>query len=172
METKQCTCCKEIKPLSEFNKDKTKKDGLVSRCRSCVSKRMKVYHDANKDKARAYREKNKDKITERNKAYKEANREQSHWQQIKQRALKKRLAFDLTVEDVSNYDTCPVFGWKLERGLGKQRNSPSIDRIDPKGGYTKDNIQIMSDKANTMKQDATPEELLMFADWIIKTYRK
>jgi 5-methylcytosine-specific restriction endonuclease McrA len=35
--TKQCTKCKETKSRSEFYKDKTKKDGLDSRCKPCKS---------------------------------------------------------------------------------------------------------------------------------------
>jgi len=37
-------------------------------------------------------------------------------------------------------------------------NSPSIDRIDNKLGYTKDNIRIISYKANTLKNDSSIEE--------------
>lgn len=38
--TKQCSKCKQIQPLSEFNKDKYKKDGLYSSCRKCQN----IYH--------------------------------------------------------------------------------------------------------------------------------
>lgn len=33
---KKCTKCNKTKPLEEFNKRKTGKDGLNSRCKSCV----------------------------------------------------------------------------------------------------------------------------------------
>ena len=35
--TKQCRKCHTAKPLSDFPKDRTSKDGLYSRCRSCVA---------------------------------------------------------------------------------------------------------------------------------------
>jgi len=38
-------------------------------------------------------------------------------------------------------------------------NSPTLDRIDNTKGYTKDNIIIVSFKANTIKNSATIEEL-------------
>ena len=38
---KVCTKCKEHKPLSEFNKHKTMKDGLNYQCKSC----NKEYND-------------------------------------------------------------------------------------------------------------------------------
>ena len=38
MKTKKCSKCKKIKSVDDFNKDKQKKDGLNSSCRSCVSK--------------------------------------------------------------------------------------------------------------------------------------
>lgn len=39
-QTKTCTKCLKAKPLSEFHKDASKRDGLYSSCKHCVS----VYH--------------------------------------------------------------------------------------------------------------------------------
>jgi len=49
-------------------------------------------------------------------------------------------------------------------------NSPSIDRKDNSKGYTKENVWIISQQANQMKSDATPEQLKKFAKWIISEY--
>ena len=68
---------------------------------------------------------------------------------------------------------CPILGLKLERHFNmKQDNSYSIDRIDSNKGYIKGNIQIISELANRMKNNATPEMLLNFADWIKKNYKR
>ena len=62
---------------------------------------------------------------------------------------------------------CPVFNQQfVERGSGFSRWSPSIDRINPRRGYVRGNIQVISLLANCMKRDATPKELAMFAAWV------
>jgi len=48
--------------------------------------------------------------------------------------------------------------------------SPSVDRIDPKLGYTRDNIQIISHRANKMKNDASNDEQLKFVTGIAKKH--
>lgn len=62
---------------------------------------------------------------------------------------------------------CPVFNKKFsDRGHGFNKWSSSVDKIDPKKGYVRGNIQIISMMANCMKRDATQKELIMFAMWI------
>lgn len=64
---------------------------------------------------------------------------------------------------------CPVFGTAfVERGNGFHKWSPSIDKKDPKKGYVPGNIQVISTMANCMKRDASGDELLAFAKWIMK----
>ena len=94
---------------------------------------------------------------------------------LKHRAKKKGQDFTLTKKDIVIPEFCPVFGFKLEHNWGKHGgkfNSPSVDRIDNTKGYTPDNIQIISRLANAMKSEASPEQLLMFADWIYKCYKE
>ena len=95
-------------------------------------------------------------------------------QRAKMRAKEKGLDFNLEVSDIVIPDTCPVLGIPLNMNSGKSGafiNSPSLDRIDPSRGYTKDNIQVISQLANAMKHKATPEQLLSFANWVYKTYK-
>jgi predicted nucleic acid-binding Zn-ribbon protein len=94
-------------------------------------------------------------------------------QRAKQRSAEKGLEFNISVEDISIPDTCPVLGIQLNVNSGRSGayvNSPSLDRIDSGKGYTKDNIQVISQLANAMKHKATKEQLLAFADWVYKTY--
>ena len=84
----------------------------------------------------------------------------------KQRAKKSNIEFTLTKEDVIIPDTCPVFGFALKR---EDRETwmcaPSIDRIDNTRGYVKDNIIIVSRRANILKKDATINELIKLANY-------
>jgi hypothetical protein len=54
----------------------------------------------------------------------------------------------------------------------QSRTSPSLDRIDSTLGYTKGNIQVISWLANTMKTNASIEELKLFAKWVLETFKE
>lgn len=84
----------------------------------------------------------------------------------KSRAKEKNLEYNLDPEAILSIPThCPVFGSPIVP-FSKGPNSPSIDRIDPNRGYTMDNIIIISHRANTIKNDASPEELRTIANWL------
>lgn len=82
----------------------------------------------------------------------------------KSRAMKKSLEFSVSLEDIIIPEICPVFLTPMVRHT---RYAPSLDRIDCTKGYTPDNIQVISKLANTMKNNATEEELQKFAKWIL-----
>lgn len=44
-------------------------------------------------------------------------------------------------------------------GQGRLPNSLSLDRVEPAGGYTYDNVVLAANRANTIKQDLTLDEL-------------
>lgn len=88
--------------------------------------------------------------------------EKSILSRIKYRAKKNNIPFNLTLEDIVIPDRCPVLNIPLVTNHGHSGyfvDSPSVDRIDPKLGYTKGNIRIISNRANLLKNDATVEEL-------------
>ena len=70
---KKCTKCKVDKEITEFSKDKRRKDGLYSSCKLCNKEyhkeHNKEYYKKNKDKIKEYYKKNKDKINENKKEY-------------------------------------------------------------------------------------------------------
>lgn len=89
-----------------------------------------------------------------------------------ERANELGLPFNIDPEYIESIwnEACPYLGTKLQySGTGRQwRHSPTIDRIIPSQGYIKGNVQIISLKANAMKQDATPNELISFARAILE----
>lgn len=81
--------------------------------------------------------------------------------QLKDRALRKGIEFELDFEKIKWPDRCPVLGIKLNY-LGRIQtldSSPSFDRINPQKGYIHNNICIISMRANRIKYDASLEEL-------------
>lgn len=64
-------------------------------------------------------------------------------------------------------DTCPALDIPIMYTNGKTAdNSPSVDRYDNNKGYTKDNVVVISYKANSMKSNATTEEVERLANWM------
>lgn len=93
-------------------------------------------------------------------------------QRAKQRCRLSGREFAIEVSDIVIPDVCPILGIPLNMNSGKSgayRNSPSLDRVDSSRGYTKDNIQVISQQANAMKHAASNEELLAFAQWVLKS---
>lgn len=160
---KQCNSCKDkkVKKKSEYIKkiNKIKSDPLL--------------YDKYLQKNKLYYETNRHRIKITNYKSKIKNKEKRILKDIKTRAKKLGYDFNLDISDIVIPENCPVFGFKLCKGLENNANkqrSISVDRIDNLKGYVKGNIQIISFKANTMKNNATIEELQRFADWINKTY--
>lgn len=92
------------------------------------------------------------------------------WNQIlngmKARAAKKGIPYDdtLTVDYMISITPthCPVLGIELKRTWrdGNRQCSPSVDRLDPQQGYTRDNIIVVSYLANTIRTNATSDQIL------------
>ena len=101
------------------------------------------------------------------------------------RAKKYTVPYTLKVQDLRDIitDTCPILGLKFELnkqnqewGKGKNKNnwqtSPSLDRIVPDKGYTKDNVIIISLMANSIKNQATPDQIQKVATFYKKLYKE
>ncbi len=146
---KRCADCEETKEISLFNKNAQQKDGYSCYCKDCS------------------------KIKNSNK-YKKLSLEHS-WKlrqtlrASKNRALKNNLEHTLTLEELEKLypidNKCPILGIDLFWGFPKD-TSPSLDRIDSKKGYTYDNCQIISNRANRIKSDASFEELELVVKYL------
>ncbi len=102
-------------------------------------------------KTGTYYDRNRDAQLAQAKAYRQSRPEYYLWNAAKHRALRKGIEFDLSVNDIVIPEICPVFGTPME--------SPSVDHFDNSKGYTKDNIRVISNRANLLKSDASLEEL-------------
>lgn len=169
--TKQCTRCKKILPLSEYNYGNGKY-GRRSICRKCD-------HEVhNTDEFRERRRKRRDERRKTEPGYIEKERARNKKTVLnnydsykkmmvraaKQRAKNKGITVDVTYKDFEIPEFCPLLGIKLTVHIGDKLNgakddSPSLDRINPKKGYVKGNIWVISYRANMIKNNASLEEL-------------
>ena len=89
-------------------------------------------------------------------------------------ARRRGLEYNLKPEDIVISETCPYLKIKLSYNK-KDSKKPfyySIDRIDSSKGYIKGNVRIISLLANTMKNEASSDQLLTFAKSILEIHKK
>ena len=88
----------------------------------------------------------------------------------RKRAKAKGLPFSIEEIDIVIPSHCPVLGIPLVRhvgeGKGGKPDSPSLDRIVPERGYVRGNVRVISQRANTIKQDATLAEIEAVASYM------
>ncbi len=153
---KKCNRCKVEKNEDQFTDGK-------SRCINCVNW-WNDYYKENRTNILSKAKRNCSKNRPHKNAVKRAGIRKNPisyilWQ-IKARAKRDGIAFNLSHEDIIIPKFCPVLGIELKISDGKSSFcSPSVDRIIPNLGYTKGNISIISHRANTIKSDATSIEI-------------
>ena len=133
-------------------------------------KSRREWAQRNPEKGKAYYEAHKEERKAYNRRWREQNVAKVMVDRARRRAEKKYIEFDLDPEFVALIIPleCPVFHFPLSLANGVAAyNSPSLDRKDPRKGYVRGNVQVISNKANMMKQDATDAELKQFAKWIL-----
>lgn len=83
----------------------------------------------------------------------------------KSRARQLGLEFDITFEDFELPKYCPLLNIPLkfrgDEGMN-ENNRASLDRIDNTKGYVKGNVWVVSMLANSMKNQATLDQLELF----------
>lgn len=93
----------------------------------------------------------------------------------RERARKGGYVCTITVHDIVIPKFCPLLGIELKRGTGAGgviSSSPTLDKINPILGYVPGNIWVISARANTLKNDATLQELRMLVDNLTKAVQK
>lgn len=133
---KECRDCRQIKTLKDFFKSGWGKYGVKGSCKVCYNKRVKP---------------------------REKTREEKLFWAAKRRASLRGRSFSLSISDIIIPTVCPLL--EIPIFCGDKRsvdNSPTIDRIDNSKGYTKENIWVISHKANWFKGTHTIEEMELF----------
>lgn len=187
--TKKCSLCKKEKNITEFHKYKKAKDGLYSHCKFCKSERRKLIYKNNKEfrinsllraknryknnikyEKQRQREryiKNRDKIKKQARDYATNNPNKILFISAKRRAKLNNIPFNIELTDVIVPEKCPILRVDIKKNKTKiGYNSPSLDRIIPSLGYTKNNIRVISHKANRMKSDITLEVALQLVKYL------
>lgn len=91
----------------------------------------------------------------------------------KARCKKNGLEFEITYEDITIPDICPILEIPLKchhGSSGGKSDSPSLDRINNSKGYVKGNVRVISLLANVMKSSADDEQLVKFAQWALQEH--
>ena len=146
----RCSVCQIVKPHSEYLKIRKDSQYLYSFCKGCVADKERVRYLSQG-------------VSWTKKIY-----------DLKVSARRRNLDFNLSPDFLSYvFETqkglCAYTGVKLDhtKGRGLVDNCVSVDRFDPSIGYVVGNILICSKRANSIKQDQTPQE---FEDWMPQWY--
>lgn len=172
MITKQCTRCKIIKPINDFYKKKSNKDGIDSWCKSCYKITNQIYQKNNKDKLDKYKTQHYHEYPAKYllRRLKYRSKDKNIENTVKLQDIEKAL------EKCANKNgeyICPILGIVINIGINCGKNNSkdnliSVDRIDNNKGYIPDNIAIMSFRANSIKSNGTAEEHRKIADFMEK----
>lgn len=129
---KRCSRCKEEKIISEFYKDRTRKDGIADRCKDC----QKVLNNANGPK---YYAANKELIKEKNRVYRAENVEKIKESRARRYDKKK------------NYEQCKNY----------RLNNPEKIKVIVSRWYKNNaaKANVKTAKRRAMKNNATPSWL-------------
>lgn len=181
--TKQCTGCKLPRPLDAFDRVSSQRTARRSRCRDCVRARKNdpTYRAQQARYARHRRRTDPAaKIAgyEKARAYGQTIRGRANrlFLAARQRAETQGVEFSLTqdfIERALITGVCPKTGVAfcfLSPSAGRRFNphAPSVDRKDPFGPYSQDNVQIVINAYNLAKNQLTDAELVVLCRQILE----
>lgn len=145
---------------------------------------MRAYSAKNKDRINAQRKKKMEdpeyyaQVCAQRKLWRAKDPRYNMWANARNRAKRDGLPFTITKEDIVIPEFCPALGVKLEIAQGERYQtgfnplSPSLDKIVPSKGYVPGNIVVVSMLANSIKRDATIEQLKQVADFYVGLTRE
>jgi uncharacterized Zn finger protein (UPF0148 family) len=175
MSNKKCSVCKITKSILFFDKNGETK--FSSRCKECQRLKNLKYREDNSVKVRESKlrwyEKNKELIINKTRLKRKSDPRANMLATAKHRAKVNSLPFSIVSDDIVIPEYCPILKIALKTNEGVSHNdSPSLDKIVPELGYVKGNIQVISKLANSMKTNASIQELKLFAKWVLETFKE
>jgi len=161
--------------IAEYSKEyKQKNKGRIA-----VYK--KEYYQKNKERVKEYRQKNKERIAEYKKEYDQKNKRSkptpdmyrffsNKASKLKGKSRENKIPYDLDgkyLQSIYPEDgKCPALNIEMKAGRDSDwRLSPSVDRIDPSGGYIRGNVIWISWLANCIKSSATPKQIIAVGEF-------
>jgi hypothetical protein len=142
--------------------------------------RMKREYQRDKDKRRANTRQWQKDHPERLKSYRRQAWLAAPWKRLiknaSERAIKKGVTFCLTEEWGASVWTgkCALTGIDFnmnKNGYGPGAFSPTIDRINPKTGYTPSNCRFILACVNSFKHEGTDKQMFVVARALIAFHR-
>jgi hypothetical protein len=169
---KKCSKCGLEKNYSEFFKDNRLKSGYRADCKECHLIVQKLYKDNNHDKIEQKRKEYQNipevrkRINQRSVNWNKNNLNKTLLSAAKKRAAIQECEFNIDLDDIKIPKFCPLLGIEIIRSdIKVSSNSPSLDKINPDLGYVKNNVHVISRRANTIKNNATIDEIEQILLW-------
>jgi hypothetical protein len=183
---KKCSKCGKIKDVSCFVKNKQCKDGYAGTCKECNNTYNRKWKQKNavvlaEKRRKKYAETKGKEVKEREQKrkmlYPLRVRCQLLRSGMRDRAKRKGFEFDgdyftvnYLMKRLEQNPCCECCGKTLDIKYKKDKkfndSSPSMDRVNAKKGYTKENVAILCWECNKHKQDATSDQLRRIADFM------
>lgn len=147
---KKCFVCGQVKPLDEFYVHKRMGDGHLNKCKECC-KHYEHNHDTRQNDLRRYRTNPKRYLEHKYRGIVERCTGRHGHKSYIGREYLSRGEWDKWVNDTKDEFERLYSFW--QRSGWKRQFAPSIDRIDNSRGYTRDNMQWLTNSANTRKRN-------------------
>lgn len=144
----------------ERNKDKIKQQ------RRERYKTDAVYRAKQIQNSKQWRESNPSRMQEYRLTWTHSNPTWIMYHNARRRAVDASVPFDISYTDIHIPTHCPILGIELSNST--RETTPSLDRVIPELGYVLGNIQVISMRANRLKQDASIHELEKIVEYMKK----
>ncbi len=170
MKTKICKRCQRDKPLEEFSRNKTRRDGLQDYCKVCNGKINKQWLGQHREQYREYQARwykdNQERL--KIKAADYAKTPTERYRQIKRRAKLRNVGLVITKSEFiswfnSEKDICHYCGRELTGYRNGNLQGLTIDRRDNNQPYELGNLVLSCNRCNIMKGSWLTEEQMIDA---------